>query len=143
MRGRGLISRAIRWQTRCQFSHCALYVGGGYLLEAWPPAVRLHYCDDWSDMVAYTHPEMRLADWQQAEKLIRSQIGRPYDYGAVVRFATGWQKDQDAENGKWFCFEILHWALRRAGFPLAKVSDSRIHGGHFEASPAIVRTILP
>jgi hypothetical protein len=38
--GKSLISRAIRWQTRSQYSHAAFLLDDGSLIEAWQPCVR-------------------------------------------------------------------------------------------------------
>lgn len=142
MQGRGLISATIRWQTRCWASHVALHVGGGHVIEAWPPVVRMRRLTDWAGVKAYVHREMRLEDWQEVERRMRSQLGKRYDYGAVLRFLA-WQRDSDATNEKWFCFELMHWALRSAGFPIANVADCRVDGGHFEASRELFRTVIP
>lgn len=142
MRGHGLISATIRWQTRCWASHAALYVGGGNVIEAWPSKVRLNKQKSWENVKALTNPALGPDDWDRVEKTMRSQIGKKYDYGAVLRFLS-WQRDKDSDNDKWFCFELLHYALRRAGFPVVDIADCRVHGGHFEASIDWVEVPLP
>jgi uncharacterized protein YycO len=124
MRGRSWISEVIRWQTRCWASHAALYVGDGKVLEAWTSGVREHTMSAWDNVVAYTNPFMKPEDWKNVEALIRGQLGKPYDFKAVLRFLA-WQRDSDSDNGKWFCFELVAWALQEAGFQIGRRKPSR------------------
>lgn len=47
--------------------------------------------------------------------LIRSQIGRPYDYMALLGFLA--RRDW-GHSGAWFCSELIAWAFQQAGEPL-------------------------
>jgi hypothetical protein len=45
---------------------------------------------------------------------LHSQIGKPYDWRAIVGFAMG-DRDWD-KTDSWFCSELQVWAMMQAGF---------------------------
>jgi len=48
-------------------------------------------------------------------KAARSQVGKPYDIGAIFGFVArrNWEK-----TDKWFCSELVAWAFSQANEPL-------------------------
>lgn len=44
-----------------------------------------------------------------------SQIGKPYDWQAIVNFFA--QRDW-REDDSWFCSELVAWSFEKAGYPL-------------------------
>ena len=46
---------------------------------------------------------------------LRSQIGKPYDYAAIIGFV--FRRDWQADN-RWFCSELPAWAAEQAGCPI-------------------------
>lgn len=53
----------------------------------------------------------------------RSQVGKPYDWTALVSFLShrNWQKDD-----KWFCSELVAWACLMSGHPLINKESWRV-----------------
>ena len=131
-KGRGMVSRLIRWQTNGQYSHAALQLPNGRIIEAWhkPAKVRLRSrLEDWSNVEAYDVEGMDAAQWSMAMAWAHRQIGKKYDFGGVFRFLTRRRKDQDE---KWFCSELVFQAVKEGGVDLL----SRIKGA--QVSPVVL-----
>lgn len=144
MHGKGIGSMVIRAVTKSPWSHCALYCGDGVIYESWQGAgVRYKKIEDWSNVTAFSVEGMSGGMWAYAMRLFRGEAGKPYDWSAVFRFATGMYKDEHATNGKWFCSELLHWAIRTAGVQLCSVADSRVCPGMIANSPYVYQISLP
>jgi uncharacterized protein YycO len=133
--GTSLISRLIRWQTRSRYSHIATrftadkwvklgdsekYVHAGNVIEAWEGGVRLagnistsHTPGTRVDLFEFAAPLTATEEQAVARFLVR-QLGKGYDYLAIVRFITRepvnrWQKS------RWFCSELVFEACLTAG----------------------------
>ena len=139
-KGRGMVSRLIRWQTNGSYSHAALQRPDGRIIEAWhkPPKVRLTRLKDWSNVEAYEVVGMTPEQWDEAIAWAESQIGKKYDFGGVMRFVTRWRKKQD---DKWFCSELVFEAIKRAGVPLLeRVQCSQVSPTVLSFSPLLMRS---
>jgi len=49
-----------------------------------------------------------------------SQIGKPYDWRAIVNF--GFHRDWRSPDS-WFCSELVAWACEAAGYPLLNPAE--------------------
>jgi hypothetical protein len=59
-RGKGVISTLIRWQTRGEYSHAALLMPDGMIVESWQGAgVRVTSLSDWSHIDRLSIPNAR------------------------------------------------------------------------------------
>lgn len=136
-KGRGMVSRLIRWQTNGQYSHAAIQRPDGRIIEAWhkPPRVRLRSrLSDWRDVEAYS-VHMPDGGWEKAISWAERQIGKKYDFGGVARFVTRWRKKQD---DKWFCSELVFQAVREGGVDLLdRVSPSQVSPTVLSFSPLL------
>jgi beta-lactamase class D len=47
-------------------------------------------------------------------EILQTQIGKPYDWRAIVSFVFGDREWQNADS--WFCSELQIWAMEQAGF---------------------------
>lgn len=123
--GRGLISALIRWQTRGTYSHAALLMPDGNIIESWPGVgVRITRLKDWEGVDAFSVEGMTQRQWKLAIGFAREEVGAKYDYRAILRFVT---RRKMPENRRRFCSEFVHSCLRRAGWPLlARKPDSEI-----------------
>ena len=109
-------SYAVRMMSWSRWSHVAL-VHGDAIVEAVPGVgVRrtsfVEAIRDVSDARIVSLPGI---DEERIFELMCSQIGKPYDWGAVFGIALhrDWQNDE-----KWFCSELIAWAFAKAGDPL-------------------------
>ena len=122
-RGNGWISRLIRWQTNGDYSHAAVQLSDGRIIEAWhkPSGVRIRpEVEDWSKVESYEVEGMTDEQWEKAESFLLDQLGKKYDFNAIGRFLTRWRKDQDE---KWFCSELAFAAVKEAGIELLSRCD--------------------
>jgi uncharacterized protein YycO len=116
-RGRGVISTAIRWQTRSRFSHAALLDADGSIIEAWQgKGVRRHRLEDWQDIDIFRIEASRL-ETERALSYAADQIGCGYDYLSVLRFVS---RRHAPENSRWFCSELVFAACCHAGINLLR-----------------------
>lgn len=136
--GRGLVSKLIRWQTNGKYSHAAIQLPSGKIIEAWhnPAKVRLRGpLQDWSNVEAFDVEGITADQWHDAVEWLQKQIGKKYDFGGVLRFVTRWRKDQDE---KWFCSELVFQALREAGVNLLeRVQASQVSPTVLSFSPLL------
>lgn len=137
---RGLGSQAIRWFTWSAFSHVDAVLADGRLLGATfehGVALRPH------DPAEYSRIE-RFAVDVPAEPVLyaaMSQIGKPYDWGALLGFALRSGSHHDA--GAWFCSELWAWAFHQAGYPLLRTDHlHRISPRDLLLSP-LLRSLVP
>jgi uncharacterized protein YycO len=114
----GLISSAIRWQTRGIYSHSAIIVDGVLYEASEFKGVHNKIADKRNDR--YFDDYQIILSEQQEEDLIRfldRQLGKPYDYTMVLRFITRQQEDRKSV-GKWFCSELVFAAVQKVGVNL-------------------------
>ncbi len=120
-KGRGFISRLIRWQTRSQYSHAAIMLPCGRVLEAWQgEGVRIKWLRDWCDVDRFRVTDMTEEQWETAIAFARAQIGKKYDYRGVWRFLS---RRKPARDDRWFCSELVFASLAAAGVKLLAAVD--------------------
>ncbi len=114
---------AIRTATWSDWSHVSI-VDGTYVIEAVAPhGVRRATLD--SVLKSYTRHELCYFPCMDAGKIIKaamSQIGKPYDYTAVL--GIGIHRDWQ-EKDSWFCSELAAWSFDAAGEPLFRAEVMR------------------
>ena len=134
--GTSFVSRLIRWQTRSCYSHIAVrftediwvnrgggresLINAGAVIEAWKGGVRLvptlsasHTPGTRVDLLEFVNP-LTYAEEQAVAAFLLSQVGKGYDYLAIIRFLTRepmnyWNKK------KWFCSELTFESSLTAG----------------------------
>ena len=133
--GVSFISRLIRWQTRSQYSHIAIqftddlwvrlggrehYIGAGNVIEAWKGGVRQavdisesHDPKTLVDLFEFAVPLTADEEQAMAAFLVR-QLGKGYDYRAIIRFLTREPEDH-WHRQKWFCSELAFEAALTCG----------------------------
>lgn len=139
-RGRGVISTLVRWQTRSIYSHAALLLPNGQILESWQGAgVRVRSLSDWSGVDCFRVQGMTGDQWGQALRFAYRQIGAGYDYISVARFVS---RRNAPDNGRWFCSELVAAALQVAGVQLlARVDPAEVSPAMLSWSPLLIREV--
>lgn len=121
---RSIGSKVIRWFTWSPYSHVDLVLPDGRLLGATPGGVsiRLPQYDRIARRARFDIPGM---DWEKLAHVLKAQIGKPYDWGALVglAFRSGRWHDPD----RWFCSELIYWGCERAGTPLLRQHKQKMH----------------
>jgi uncharacterized protein YycO len=114
-KGRGLISWSIRWFTRSRFSHAAIMLPNGDVIEAWQGAgVRITQLKSRKNVVSLAtdlNPEQAAA----VESFLLNEVGSPYDYWNILGFIT---RRPRRSNRAWHCSEIVYAAYQAAGVNL-------------------------
>lgn len=130
--GRGLISALIRWQTRSEYSHAAIMLDDGSIIEAWQGAgVRklpgLKRGTEGIDAFELTQPCNHLAVLEFLDTVLVDNHG--YDYLGVFRFVT---RRRAKQNKKWFCSELVFAAIQAGGLNLFERTEP------WEVSPGLL-----
>jgi hypothetical protein len=133
-RGRGILSSLIRWQTRSAYSHAAIHLGDGAIIESWQGAgVRRTWLRDWSNVTQFGVRGMTGAQWRRAIDFAEAEIGAGYDYLGVVRFVS---RRRLPLNERWFCSELVFAALEAAGVRLLERTEAaEVSPGMLALSP--------
>jgi uncharacterized protein YycO len=121
-RADGVVSRLIAWFNFGQFSHVAIQLADGSIIEALatPNAVVCHRRDDYPVTVTVTMP---CPAKDEAVAWLLEQVGKPYDFSGIGGFLTrrDWQKPE-----RWFCSELAAAFCERAGLGEILVKKGRI-----------------
>ena len=130
MKGRGTLSRLIRWQTRSKYSHAAILIDGHEIIESWMgEGVRTHHVKDWSNIDTFSVIGMTELQKQKVVAFAKTQVGCKYDYRGALRFIS---RRPASVNSKWFCSELVFAALEYGGVKL-------LHNvAAWEVSPALL-----
>ena len=132
---RGLISSAIRWQTRSGFSHASLYRHGAGVVESREGhgvrAMDKLELGDNETIELFRVVGVDYAQEKAAWEFAQAQIGKPYDWTMVLRFVSRRQESR-ASSGKWFCSELVYAAYRHAGIDLLRDTEP------WEVSPGLL-----
>lgn len=111
--------RAVTWSS---FSHVAI-IDGDEVIEATWPAVRVApLAEVIAAHSAHAIVELPCRDPQAVIAAAASQIGKPYDYTAIL--GLGLRRDWQEEDA-WFCSELVAWAFQHAGEPLFRAECLR------------------
>lgn len=137
-RGKGIISALIRWQTWSKYSHAAIVMPDGYIVEAWHtgPGVRRKLPSSTDGVDIFNIQGLTEDQSAIAEKFALDQIGTKYDYFGVFRFLN---RRKVGDNGRWFCSELVYAALKNAGVHLLSpdTEPSRVSPGLLGRSPLL------
>lgn len=139
--GTSWISKAIRWQTRGQYSHAAIMFDDGSIIEAWhnPGYVREQYSLSDGHTPGIVVDIYKVETTREQDATIRvfllEQIGKKYDYRAIARFISRSKRDNP---DRWFCSELVFEAFRRAGVHLLeRVESHKVHPAMLGYSPLL------
>lgn len=137
-RGRGLMSALIRWQTWSDYSHAAIVLPDGSIIEAWQglgAGVRRKWIEDWEGIDVFDVDWLSEKTSKDVESFARTQIGKRYDYLGVLRFLN---RRQIVSNGKWFCSELVFAAFYLSNIDLlARTEPCRVSPGLLARSPLL------
>lgn len=104
----------IRFGTRSDWSHVDAVLPDGSLLGALPQDGVQIRPPNYAPLTASLTVSLDTDCETQFYEILKSQIGKPYDWRAVVSFAFGDRDWQEADS--WFCSELQVWAIMQCGF---------------------------
>lgn len=124
-KGKSIVSKVIRTLTRSEYSHIAIELDDGGMIEAWQTAgvvERINYKEGHTpgtpvDVFKILGP----LDTARTEKFLRDQVGAKYDWLNVFRFL--YCKDAK-ENRRWFCSELAEYAVEEGFVTLLRGNKS-------------------
>ena len=122
-RSEGIVSRLIKWQTRGPYSHASVLLDDGTIWESVASdGVRRCHATTYAKQYAANQidsAKVILTD-EEYERFIQcwmEQEGKPYDRSGVLGFVTR-RRQTTHSNARWFCAEILYYALSTVCGPL-------------------------
>lgn len=133
-RKRTLGSWLIRLATWSRWSHCAVLDGDHVIDATFKHGVARRRMADWSA----EYPEqcvlhVPVPAEQAAKEWLRQQVGKAYDWSAVLGFIT---RADWADDESWFCSELVEAAIRAGGRHRVRADVSRV-------TPELVWTVTP
>lgn len=139
-RGRSFISRLIRWVTWGKYSHVAVILDDGRILEAWHEPNGVRWIEHLGEghqpgtlVDVFTVPPLRvpLASMFAAEQM----IGARYDFLGILGFAF---RRRLHVRGKWFCSEAAAHICWSGGVSLIRgVPEYKISPSLLASSPLL------
>lgn len=117
------LSLAIRAFTWSRWSHVAIIDGYNAIEALAPDGVTMTETQE----VLLRSREFELVELpcrnpQAVREAASSQVGKPYDYTALLGLAL--RRNWQAEDA-WFCSELIAWAFMQAGEPLFRAECLR------------------
>lgn len=119
-RGKSLVGRLIRWQSRGPYSHAAIVLHDGEVYESrefigvhslpHTPVVKGERVDFYEVFTTPVQDDIIVS-------FLKSQLGKQYDYLAIARFITR-EAMPHWDKKKWFCSELVFYAFQQAGINL-------------------------
>lgn len=125
-KGNGFISKLIRWQTRGMYSHAALILNDGTVVESREFVGVRHVPDiirDKGEEVDIFAIDTTPAQDSTIAAFALEQVGKKYNYVGVFRFLTR-QRWSASERDKWFCSELVYSAFKHAGLSLFRETEA-------------------
>lgn len=138
--GTSLTSRLIRWRTWSDISHTSAFLPGGLdqVIEAWGGSVaRRHWTRSHTPgtRIDLFRVACSLAQQHRFYEFLHQQVGKPYDYFAILGFAT---RARLQSNQAWFCSELVFAAALAAGIELlARIEPYQVSPGDLQHSPLL------
>lgn len=123
-RGHKLVSKLIQWQTRSEYSHAAVVLPSGEVIESREgKGVQILKELDYSKEEIELY-DVEVSDTQavEIEAFLRDQIGKKYDWTMVARFITRRQESRSSSQ-RWFCSELVFAAFQQAGVNLLRAVE--------------------
>lgn len=127
-------SKLIRAGTWSKYSHCDILTEHGSVVGAVPFKGVIEY--DPAERTTGKH-EIKVVEgvsYHEVLSNVYSQMGKSYDWLGVigVPFHRDWQRDD-----KWFCSELIAWALEKSGKPVILKRTNRVTPQDLLESPLV------
>ena len=142
-KGTSFISRIIRWRTWSDYSHAAWVCRDGTVIEAWVGGVRrvpglLSQHKEDTTIELYEVAGLTEDQRDRIEAFLAAQIGKPYDYTAILGFALR----KDTQNpAKWFCSELVFAGCQSAAINLlARIPPWKVSPDLLVLSPLLKKS---
>lgn len=135
-RGTDFISKSILWFSRGGYSHAAILLNDGRIVEAYPfKGVRLR--QSISDQMNHTTVDIfecptTVEQNEIIENFLTMQVGKGYDYLSIAGFVFHTTKEGRKQLRRWICSELVFATFQKAGINLLDRIDA------WKVSPTIL-----
>jgi uncharacterized protein YycO len=138
----------IRFGTRSDWNHVDLLFedgtligssGKGHGVEKMSLNERL---SDKYRIVRYRIDEITLPDEAAARRFAEEQVGKKYDYTAVIAFLLPWRENWNVKR-KWFCSELAAAAIHAGGVKIARMDQWRVTPNFLDINPLLTTVFGP
>ncbi|MEO8206753.1 MAG: hypothetical protein ABI615_11275 [Chthoniobacterales bacterium] len=133
-KGTSLLSRAIQWQTRSEYSHAAFLLSDGSVIEAWQCGGVLHNAhigtahEDGTPVDVFTIKGLTRSMEHDLIGLLTEELGKRYDFAGILGFIDRVKQPVD---DKWFCSELVFAKLEEVGIRLlSRIVAAEVNPGH-------------
>jgi uncharacterized protein YycO len=138
-KGKSWISKIIRWKTRSEYSHVAIELDDGSVVEAWHIGGVAHNKDFTTVHTKGTEVDVFeiIGEFNEteAEAFALSQVGKKYDFSTIGRFISGRTEPKD---GEWICSEFDFVVVAKGGvYLLERIPAPHISPGQLITSPLL------
>ena len=140
-RGKSWISKVIRWQTRSKYSHIAIELHDGSVVEAWHIGGVAHNRSFRSVHTKGTKVDVfaieGMSDLYESavRAFLMKQVGKKYDFGSIAKFLS---RRAERHDNKWFCSELAMEGIAAGGVDLLKrIPASHVSPGQLVTSPLL------
>ena len=136
-KGSWLVGSAIRWQTWGDWGHVALQFPSGVSYESVGLKGVIEHLGGHPRINEATVLELHCttSEVEAMEKWCKEQVGKGYDYRAILRFVT---RSRYWSNDRWFCSELGFCASREASIELfSRVKPWKVHPSLLFTSPKL------
>lgn len=127
-------SALIRFFTFSRWHHCGVIVNESVIESRVFKGVTITPLDEFKSRGSYRVFEVPLPDEEAALEWLLNQLGKPYDYFGLVRFAAHQRWLQDDKH---YCTDLPAIAAIRGGRPLFNIDVSGYAPRDFNLLPAI------
>lgn len=140
-RGTSWVSKAIRWQTFSDYSHAAIWLPDGQVIEAWHKGgVAVH------DSLGAVHKPGTEVDlfrvegvwWEKAIASAMMHVGQGYSFSNIFRLALRWGEPECRHPEKLICSQLVFMAVQDGGVNLlTRICPSRVSPRDIGISPRL------
>jgi len=138
-KGKSIISKMIKFQTRSKYSHVAVMLEDGSAYEAWQKGGVRHIDSPFDGHKPGTEIDVYAIygkyDEPTVVEFLQQQLGAKYDYASVLRFVS---RRHAGDNNKFFCSELALMAFIEGGLSLLNADPSEMSPRDVSISPLLV-----
>lgn len=131
----GIGARLIRLGTWSKYSHCDVFTEDGSIIGAVPFKGVIEYDPSIRLKNQYEICVIENVDAAKVIEGVKQQLGKSYDWTGVMSLSI--HRDWHSPD-KWFCSELLAWAVERAGTPVINKYSNRVTPQDLLESPLVL-----
>jgi uncharacterized protein YycO len=104
VKNKGLMYSIIRWRTLREWDHVSIFTGEEHITDARPKGVAKRPITILDGCYVMILRPIDKRNYEQGKEYIEAQIGKPYDFKALLGFII--DKDEANTKEKLYCFEF-------------------------------------